>query len=358
MTRIRLGLFFGGQSAEHEISILSARSIEQNIDKSKYLITYIGITKSGQWIIGDNFEKTVSLLSSKPRLSSKVLLSTDPALPPLVITDHKTSRTIPLDIVFPVLHGANGEDGNLQGLLNVIGLPFVGCSVQASVLGINKIHQKTLLRYHGIPVVDFFSLTKASWTFAQPTQVELIRNQLSQFPLIVKPANLGSSIGISIADNSTQLIESINLAFRYDDLVIIEKYLKRPREIEIAILGNANPMISDCGEISTHQNFYSYEAKYHDQKSTTTIPAKLTDIQSQKIKQLALLAYQLLGCSGLSRIDFFIDRDTNQIYFNEINTMPGFTEISMYPKLLIASGLSFPGIIDQLINLGLKRTSE
>lgn len=356
MAKLKVALIFGGQSSEHEISIKSVTSINQAIDLDKYEITYIGITKKGAWITGPSFEHVVTKLDQDP--DAEICLGVHKGQPGLFHLLDSSLPFHPLDIAFPVLHGTFGEDGRIQGLFEMNGLPYVGCDVRSSILGIDKDLQKIVLNSSGIPVVHHMAFTKFDWDQNQTSLLTTINKHFDHnFPLIIKPANLGSSVGITKVSSADQLALAVDHALELDHKVIIEKCLEHPREIEVAVLGNHNPLVSSCGEIQTTHDFYSYDAKYNDNTSETFIPADLPSDLSQKIQTTALKAYQILGCQGLSRVDFFVDQKSDQFWLNEINTMPGFTNISMYPKLIEYSGIDRPKLIDRLIDLGLERAN-
>jgi D-alanine-D-alanine ligase len=356
MAKLKVALIFGGQSSEHEISIKSVTSINQVINLDKYDVVYIGITKKGAWVTGPSLERVVTKLDQDA--DSEICLGVHEGQPGLLYLSDPSLPFLPLDVAFPVLHGTFGEDGKIQGLFEMNSLPYVGCDVRSSVLGIDKDLQKIVLNSSGIPVVPHIAFTKFDWDQNQTSLLATINDHFDRtFPLIIKPANLGSSVGITKVSSVDQLSPAINHALDLDHKVIIEKCLEHPREIEVAVLGNHDPFVSRCGEIKTTHDFYSYDAKYNDDTSETFIPADLSQDLSQKIQVTALKAYQILGCQGLSRVDFFVDQKSDQFWLNEINTMPGFTSISMYPKLIEYSGIDRPKLIDRLIDLGLERAN-
>lgn len=346
--KIHLAVLFGGKSAEHEVSIQSARNIVQALDKIKYDITLIGIDKNGGW-----------QAFNAPRLAAakKIIAGereTGGAIVPYSAEGEfltKTKKPVKkIDVVFPVLHGPFGEDGTIQGLLKLANAPFVGAGVLASAAGMDKDVAKRIWRDAGLPVAKFL-------VFQQPERKNIIYRKITRelgLPLFVKPANLGSSVGISKVHNQREFKTALKAAFLYDNKIIIEEYIKG-REIECAVLGNEKPRASICGEIIVKHEFYSYEAKYLDENGALlSVPAKLPERVSKKIQTLSLKAFKALGCEGLARVDFFVTKD-EKIFINEINTMPGFTPISMYPKLWQASGLSYTKLIDTLIKLALER---
>lgn len=363
MSKLVVGLFFGGRSSEHEISLKSAKFIDQVIDKDKYQLIYVGISKLGVWFSANNLEAVISQLNLSTHPEINLALSYINQKTHLVKVEHHNNQkivsTTPIDIAFPILHGPYGEDGKIQGLFEMFNLPYVGCNLDSSHLGIDKAIQKTLLRAAKLPVLDFYSFNRGDW---QKDRSDLIYKTVkylnNHFPLFVKPAKLGSSIGISKVKKEVDLAGAVDQAFSFDDKVIIEKGLDQPREIELAILGNEDPIVSDCGEIKTSQQFYSYQAKYQDNTTKLEIPAKIKGDLSHQLQETALKVYKLLGCSGLSRVDMFYDEARNEFWVNEINTMPGFTSVSMYPKLMEYSGIPYGELIDRLIQLGLQRSTR
>ena len=350
--KIQLAVLFGGKSAEHEVSVQSARNIVEALNKSKYDITLIGIDKTGAW---QTF--------SAPQLSSakKITSSENKAGPSAIIPYSaggkflaNTKKNIKkIDVVFPVLHGPFGEDGTVQGLLKLANVPFVGASILASAAGMDKDMAKKIWRDAGLPIARFLTFKKHE---IKSIIFEKVKQNLG-LPLFVKPANLGSSVGITKAHNRSEFMAALKTAFLYDHKIIIEEYING-REIECAILGNEKPIASVCGEIILRHEFYSYKAKYLDENGARlSIPAKLPERVSKKIQELALKAFIVLNCEGLARVDFFVTAD-EKIFINEINTMPGFTSISMYPKLWQASGLSYGKLIDTLIKLAIERFNK
>lgn len=314
MSKIRVGILYGGRSAEHEVSLVSAKNILAAIDRDTYDVTEIFIDQSGKW--------------------DQTLLTADR-----------------LDIVFPVLHGANGEDGTIQGLLQLLDLPFVGPDVLASALCMDKDIVKRLLDQAGLPVTPWETLTGTA------TAHQDAFDRLSEAygcPFFIKPARTGSSVGVSKVRTASEYLTALDDAFRYDQKVLVEKAIVG-HEVEVAVLGNEEPQASVVGELIVHADFYSYDAKYHDPNGATpVIPANLPGPVMEKIRSLALEAFRVTGCEGMARVDFFVS-EAGKIFINELNTIPGFTEISMYPKLWQASGLTYSELIDQLLTLGLKR---
>ncbi|HKL16918.1 MAG TPA: D-alanine--D-alanine ligase family protein [Patescibacteria group bacterium] len=335
--KLKIGLIFGGRSFEHEVSLVSARSILNALDKNKYKIKLFGITKEGYWVQG----KTAKKLLKGKEIKRKRRLS----LP-------KSTKEI--DIFFPVLHGPFGEDGTIQGLLESIRKPYVGADVLGSALGMDKVAQKIIWENYKLPITKFKWFLKKDWEYKQKTYIENIEKTLG-YPCFVKPANSGSSVGISKAKNKNELIKGVYGAARYDNKVIIEKAVPNARDIEVSILGNDNPAASLPGEVIPSNEFYDYESKYIKGATKEIIPAKLPKETIAKLQKIAIKAYRAIECKGMGRADFLIPQNTDEIFLNEINTLPGFTSISMYPKLWQASGLTYSKLLDKLIKLGLKR---
>lgn len=354
--KIRVGIIFGGQSAEHEVSLQSGKNIIEAIDKGKYEVVPIGIDKSGRWYMGDgsrfllnaNNPKLIALNRSDASTRPVGLISSQGSYGLVDLNTHESVGEI--DVFFPVLHGPMGEDGTIQGLLKLANVPFVGAQVLGSAVGMDKDVMKRLLRDAGIPVAKFLiiqSAEQSKFTF------ETVNKRLG-LPFFIKPANLGSSIGVSKVKSANQFARALKEAFQYDHKILVEEYIKG-REIECSVLGNDQPIASLPGEVSPHHEFYSYEAKYIDEHgSALKIPAKLPQSIVKKVQELAIKTFQVLSCEGMARVDFFL-RGKNEVMVNEINTIPGFTNISMYPKLWEASGVSYPKLIDRLIQLAFER---
>ncbi len=353
-SKINLGILFGGRSGEHEVSLMSARSVISVLDKSKYNVVEIGITHQGEWVTGDNVSDAMSKNDTGHLPRIFILPEPNNAIVYRRAVDTNTiSPLAKLDVVFPVLHGSYGEDGTLQGLLEMADLAYVGAGVLGSSIGMDKGLFKDVMKAQGIPVVD--------WIVSSRTQVETNLNalinsaeELSAYPLFVKPANMGSSVGISKCKNRSDLMEGILDAVRYDRRILIEKGINA-REIEVSVLGNDQPIASVPGEVIPSDEFYSYKAKYIDGKSGLIIPAELSPEITEKIRAIAIHTYTAIDCAGMARVDFLLDKQTNEIFVNEVNTIPGFTSISMYPKLWEASGLSYARLIDRLIELAIER---
>jgi D-alanine-D-alanine ligase len=360
--RLRLGVLFGGRSGEHEVSLISAASLLRSLDPAKYEVIPIGITREGQWRVGATPRELAGqperLLAAVLDRGQAVTASADPTGPQLVPT-HPEGQESPksrLDVIFPVLHGTFGEDGTVQGLLELADIAYVGAGVLASATGMDKDAMKRLFRDAGLPVVDWMLVLRRDWERSPRACSRRIARALG-FPLFVKPANLGSSVGISKVRTSRDLAGALDLAARYDRKIVVEKGLDA-REIECSVLGNDQPVASVPGEIIPVNEFYDYEAKYLKEGSELVIPAKLSKSQSREVQELAVRAFRAIDCAGMARVDFLLDRPSGKVYVNEINTIPGFTPISMYPKLWEASGVPYPELIDRLVALALERHAE
>lgn len=347
--RLRIGILFGGESVEHEVSVVSAQGVASAIDHSRFEAVPIGITRDGVWLTP---EETAAALASippgsyqpLPRMEGRGLISRPGAI--------QTLRD--LDVVFPLVHGTNGEDGTLQGLLELAGVPYVGAGVTASALGMDKALQKALFQRVGLPVVPHLVVLRSRWN-ADPLEVgRQIEAELS-YPLFVKPANGGSSVGVSKVRSREDLGEAFAEAFRHDRKVLVEEAMAG-REIECSVLGNDEPAASPLGEIIPSREFYDYVAKYIDNSTQLKVPVELPTPLTERIQAMAIAAFKAIDCAGMARVDFFLHDD--QPYVNEINTIPGFTPISMYPKLWEVAGLSYTGLITRLIELALERDRE
>jgi D-alanine-D-alanine ligase len=351
--RIRVGVLFGGRSGEHEVSLISAASVIQALDPEKYEAVPIGISKDGRWLVGDSKLKSLPDVLKKGK---RVMLSTDPSVAALIPLDEKPGGGIRVDVIFPVLHGTYGEDGTVQGLLELAGLPYVGAGVLGSAVGMDKDVQKRLFRDAGLPVGEFEVVSRATW---EKSRADMLRNfeKKFAFPLFVKPVALGSSVGMTKVHSIKELPAAIDLAAEFGQKIIVERGLDA-REIELAVLGNDSPQASIPGEIVPHREFYDYAAKYLEDGTKLVIPAELSAAQVKKFQDFAVRAFQALDCAGMARMDFFLERRTNRIYLNEINTIPGFTSISMYPKLWEATGIPYRVLIDRLIQLALDAHRE
>lgn len=355
--KIRVGILFGGKSAEHEISLLSAKSVINAIDKNKYDVVLIGINKSGEWFLHENLERCLMHADDAKLIQLNITQEHVALVPketgnPLVSLKGEYLNE-PLDVVFPVLHGTYGEDGTVQGLLKLANIPFVGASVLASAVAMDKDVMKRLFRDAGIPTAKFITVWKHN---ADQLKFEDVK-QLLGLPFFIKPANLGSSVGISKVKTQGEFQQKLALAFEYDRKILIEEYIPG-REIECSVLGNEHPIASIAGEIIPQHEFYSYEAKYLDDNGALLeVPANITNAELKEVQKLAIEAYKVLCCEGMARVDMFLTPD-GRVILNEINTIPGFTTISMYPKLWEASGISYPDLIDRLIQLALARFEE
>lgn len=351
--KIRIGILFGGRSAEHEVSLVSATSVIDALDKSKYEVIPIGITLDGRWI---SSKDAINILKSRKNLNKhpqKILLP-DPKQQRLVEIFSKKYNSEKLDIIFPVLHGTFGEDGTIQGLLELANIPYVGAGVLASSVAMDKVIARRLYKAAGIPVTpDVWFL----WKDYENSKIEIIEKIEKNlgYPCFVKPSNMGSSVGISKAKNRKQLFRCIETAAQYDRKILVEKCVNDAREIEVSILGNDNPIVSVPGEIIPSNEFYDYDAKYVDGKSEAQIPANLDKRTTEKIKKFAIMGYKAIDCSGMARADFLLNAKSGKIFLNELNTIPGFTSISMYPKLWEASGISYAKLLDKLIVYAIER---
>jgi len=356
MEKITVGVVCGGRSGEHEVSLVSAESVIHSLNRAKYEILSIGITKEGRWYCGDS---TISWLKGECDETSvqECFLSSDPTRTGLFIMDGGCVVLRPIDVVLPVLHGSFGEDGSIQGLCELAGLPYVGSGVMASAISMDKIIQKRVHRQVGIPVVDFVSCSVLEWKKQREEIIVRCEESLG-YPVFVKPPNLGSSVGISKACNCDQLHEAIRNALQFDRNAIIEKAVPDPRELEIAVLGNADARATTPGEVVSSNEFYDYDAKYIDGASTIIIPAVVPNDIASRMKSMALQAFHALGCEGLARIDFLLSKSTGELFLNEVNTLPGFTSISMYPKLWEAEGIGYSELLDHLIRLAFESHAE
>ena len=349
--RLRVGVIFGGRSGEHEISIRSARFIVESLAQAEFDLTLIGIDRTGGWHLLR--AETFAVIGHEvPASGAGIIPSPRPGACRLVDLDDPCGPEHTLDVVFPVLHGPYGEDGTIQGLLDMIDVPYVGAGVLGSAVGMDKDVQKRLLRDAGLPIVPFEVVHERQWK-SDPDRVRAAADGLGT-PLFVKPANLGSSVGITKVMEAAGLDGAIEHAFRYDGKILIERGVDA-REIECAVLGNEEPEASIPGEIVTGAEFYSYEAKYDDRsRARLLIPAPLSREETETVRELSLRAFRVLDCSGMARVDFLLDRATGKLYLNELNTIPGFTSISMYPKLWEASGLGARELVARLLRLALE----
>jgi D-alanine-D-alanine ligase len=397
MAKLRVGILFGGRSGEHEVSLLSAASVLNAIDKTKYEVVPIGITKDGHWVTAEHAERLLRgqagegarptpekhLRAGDPEATpgatvlatgQAVVVPPEPAHREAGLAPFQTDasalrrasdRAINVDVIFPVLHGTFGEDGTIQGLLELADIPYVGAGVLGSAAGMDKDIMKSLFRDAGLPIVKHVTVLRGQWE-REPRKVQKLVESKLKYPVFVKPANLGSSVGISKAHDRKELGPAIEEAAKFDRKIVIEEGVggkkNKARELECSVLGNDNPKASVAGEIVPCKEFYDYDAKYLVEGSEAVIPAKISKTEMKTVQKLAIAAFQAVDCKGLARVDFLMEagsqKKSRKIYVNEINTMPGFTAISMYPKLWAASGMSYPELIDQLIQLGIERHED
>lgn len=365
--KLRVGVVFGGRSGEHEVSVRSAQTVIEALGQDKYEAIPIAITKTGKWLSPADSSNLLpgEIKQLLPRgivkgESRDVAIIGDPSHQGLIALGAESFRAQPLDVVFPVLHGTYGEDGTLQGLLEMAGVPYVGCGVLASSCGMDKVTMKALFHEAGLPICNYTWFLRSEWDRDADAVLRRVARRIG-FPCFVKPANLGSSVGISRATNRSSLQSAIELAARYDRKIIVEEGLDA-REIECAVMGNDEPEASLPGEYVVHDpaaSFLDYTEKYSSTGHVDfVVPAPLTKAQTRRIRQMATLAFKVMDGSGLARVDFFLRRDTGKLLLNELNTLPGLTDVSGYPKMWKATGLSFPEVIDRLIELALERHRE
>ena len=354
--KLQLGLLFGGRSGEHEVSLLSARSVMTALDRSKYDVLPIGITHDGQWLSGQNVLEAFE--QDQIQDLEQVAVLAEPGLRKLFRWGEGRALEMlnSLDILFPVLHGPYGEDGTMQGLMELADIPYVGAGVLASSIGMDKCLFKYIMRANHIPVVDWM-LVLSTQLEKNPDEVFTQAEQVGPYPLFTKPANMGSSVGITKCRNRSDLLEGLIEAARYDRRVLVEKGVDA-REIEVSVLGNEDPQASIPGEIVPSDEFYSYRAKYLDGTSELLIPAPIDQEIVEEVQRISVQAFKAIDGAGMARVDFLLERETGKLYMNEINTIPGFTKISMYPKLWEASGLSYSRLLDRLIELAIERQGQ
>jgi D-alanine-D-alanine ligase len=352
--RLRIGVLFGGRSGEHEVSLASAASVLRALDPEKYEAVPIGISKDGRWLVGGG---AVKLLADVLKSGERVSLPPDPTSAALVPLAQGSGRpSVAVDVMFPVLHGTFGEDGTVQGLLELTGLPYVGAGVLASAVGMDKDVQKRLFAEAGLPIVPFLAVRRGEWE-QNRAKVTLQIKKKFKFPLFVKPATLGSSVGMTRVKNAHELGAAMDLAAEFALKIIVERGVNG-REIEVSVLGNDDVKASIPGEIVPHREFYDYAAKYLEDGTELVIPAVLTKKQVATFQDYAVRSFRAIDGTGMARCDFFLERSNGKIFINELNTIPGFTSISMYPKLWEASGLPYPALIDRLIELALELHRE
>jgi D-alanine-D-alanine ligase len=369
---LRVAVIFGGRSGEHEVSLTSAQAIIRALEArpEKYEVLLIGITKEGRWLIGGNpLQALLAAVQGQPALLASAVaeasVAADPGAGGLVLLPKRAG--VPelaapgdgraIDVVFPVLHGPYGEDGTVQGLLELADVPYVGAGVLASAVGMDKALMKAVFRQAGLPVLDYRVILRRRW-LERPQAIEDEIEREFGYPVFVKPANLGSSVGVSKVHDRSELRPAIAEAARHDRKILVERAAPDCREIEVSVLGNDDPIASVPGEIVPHREFYDYRAKYLEEGTQLIIPARLPASTAERVRELAIAAFKAIDCAGMARVDFFVSRDGRAVWVNEINTIPGFTPISMYPKLWEASGISFPELVDRLIELALERHRE
>jgi D-alanine-D-alanine ligase len=359
--RIQVGILFGGRSGEHEVSLMSARGVMSAIDTDKYEVVPIGITKEGRWLASGDPLKALS--SGTMTESTPAALLAEPSQRGLMRLEEgeqeRALRAVPvsqLDVVFPILHGPYGEDGTVQGLLELADVPYVGAGVSASAVGMDKALFKDIMEAHGLPTAPYLMIKRRAWELHPEETVARIEANLG-YDCFVKPVSLGSSVGISKVHNRAELCSALDEAARYDRKLLVEVAIDA-REIEVSVLGNDEPIASVPGEIIPCNEFYDYAAKYIEDASELLIPAPIPSETTELIRHLAVEAYLAIDCAGMARADFLLDRETGEVYINEVNTLPGFTPISMYPKLWEASGITYTELIDRLIQLALERHAD
>ena len=361
--RIRVGVVFGGRSGEHEVSLASAASVMDAMAHEKYDVVPIGITKDGRWIASGDPLK--ALQSGEFAGTWPAALLGDPSCQGLLRLENSgqgltLADVSQLDVVFPVLHGTYGEDGTVQGLFELAGVPYVGADVLSSAVAMDKVIFKDVMTAHGIANVKSMWFRRSDWRNNPVDILEAVAEKLG-YPIFTKPANMGSSVGISKCHNPEELAEGLNDAARYDRKLLVEVAVPNAREIEVSVLGNDDPVTSIPGEVVPSREFYSYEAKYIDlgeSASSLLIPAPLSEMMAARVRELAIRAYRAIDCCGMARVDFLLSRSSGELYINEMNTIPGFTGISMFPKLWDATGVSYAELIDRLIELAIERHSD
>lgn len=360
--KLKVGVIFGGRSGEHEVSLISANSIMKALNPDKYEVIPVGITRKGAWVVGVKPDALLEHEKSGSRgclpfdslAGGKASMNCDPSNKGLMLLDKpKSENQVKLDVLFPIIHGTYGEDGTLQGMLELADMPYVGCGVLASAVGMDKTFAKRLFHEAGIEIAPYIEVLRSKFKTDPDRIISEVEAKLG-YPCFVKPVNSGSSVGINKAKNRESLYAALELAGRYDRKILIESYING-REIEVSVLGNDDPIASLPGEIVPCNEFYDYNAKYIDNRSELKIPADVPSETIEQMRSIALRAYRALDCAGMARVDFFLERGTNRILINEINTIPGFTSISMYPKLWEATGIGYSELVDRLVDLALER---
>ena len=361
---LRIGVVFGGRSSEHEVSLASARNVMDALTQAGHTVVPIGITPEGRWLTSKDpmklltqVQDAVSSGADGDSTASNGAASEDESW--ALLPHHAEDAPLPaIDVLWPVLHGPYGEDGTIQGMLEMANLPYVGCNVLASAVCMDKAMAKVIFAAAGLPQVPWLVVMRNHWQQSPEMVLSEVEEKLGDYPFFVKPANLGSSVGISKARNRDELSKALTLAARYDRKLLVEVAVPNAREIEVSILGNDEPIASVPGEIKPGNDFYDYAAKYLDDNSDLIIPANLNEELIERIQIMAIQAFKAVDATGLARVDFLMDRVRETVYLNEINTMPGFTRISMYPKLFEASGVSYPALADKLVKLALERYAD
>lgn len=353
-SKIKLGIIYGGKSSEHEVSLRTAQSIMKAVDPNKYEITPVYVQLDGTWIKGDQVADRIESvehlrLTSADAPSSLSTATASSAAPVLALGQE-------IDVIFPVIHGPNGEDGTIQGLLELADIPYVGTGVMASAVGMDKWMMKNVFAQYGLPQVKFVGVLRSQLEKDQASVISRIEQEIG-YPCFVKPANMGSSVGISKAKDQESLIQALEVAAKFDRRIVVEAFVKA-RELEIGVLGNEELVTSVVGEVIAAKEFYDYEAKYKGAGTELQIPAIISEDLSEQISTMAKQAFQAIDGSGLSRVDFFYDEEQQQLYINEINTMPGFTPFSMYPMMFQAAGISYSELIDRLVQLAIERNED
>jgi D-alanine-D-alanine ligase len=352
--RLRIGVLFGGRSGEHEVSLASAASVIRALDPEKYEAVPIGISKDGRWLVGTS---AVKMLPEVLKSGARVMLPADPSAAALVAVGPSSGQpSVMVDVMFPVLHGTFGEDGTVQGLLELAGLPYVGAGVLGSAVGMDKDVQKRLFEQAGLPIVPFLAVRRTEWEHDRARVLKAIKKKF-KFPLFVKPATLGSSVGMTRVKSAHEISAAMDVAAEFALKIVVERGVDA-REIEVSVLGNDEIRASIPGEIVPHREYYDYAAKYLEGGTDLLIPAPLTKKQVATFQEFAVRAFRAIDGTGMARCDFFLERRSNKIYVNELNTIPGFTSISMYPKMWEASGLPYTKLIDRLIELALELHRE
>jgi D-alanine-D-alanine ligase len=365
--KIRVGIIFGGKSGEHEISLASAQSVARAIDRSKYDVVLIGVTKEGRWITGGSALKQLAAISPTPLLAPEsenanggvsAPINSAELVPTGVSAVTAQSPLATIDVAFPLVHGPFGEDGTLQGLLELADIPYVSAGVAASAVGMDKALMKAVFRAHSLPILDWLVILRRDWE-AQPDNAIYRVESVLGYPCFVKPANLGSSVGVTKAHRRDELIEALRVAAQYDRKLIAERAAQNAREIECSVLGNDDPIASIPGEVITKREFYDYAAKYDNEAGTELIvPADLSPEITRNVQEIAIRAFKAIDACGMARADFFHERGASRLLLNEINTIPGFTSVSMYPRMWQKTGISYADLIDRLIQLALERHAD